>query len=185
VNAKIFYRAINMLKEMGEDKTREHQGETKKTRVIVRDLQNEMTKRKERSPMTNDGKGEVKGQMADTKEAKKYKNNEAGEESDISENAATEIKKAGELARHSDMKKEDDMKDKDKKAKEMEVLRMKEERQDKEKRDTLYREMIQSTKEEADRLVTKLHKKKIEAYQKDVFELNETMSPWVTEMTMD
>eukprot|EP00972_Heterocapsa_arctica_P093145 13739511-Heterocapsa_arctica.AAC.1 len=62
---------------------------------------------------------------------------------------------------------------------------MKEERQAKEQRDTLYQEMIRTTKEEADRLVTALHKGKIEAYQKDVFELNETGSPWVTEMTMD
>eukprot|EP00972_Heterocapsa_arctica_P039553 5827151-Heterocapsa_arctica.AAC.1 len=32
VSAKIFYKAINMLKEMGEDQTRERQGEAKKTR---------------------------------------------------------------------------------------------------------------------------------------------------------
>eukprot|EP00972_Heterocapsa_arctica_P070141 10361677-Heterocapsa_arctica.AAC.1 len=45
--------------------------------------------------------------------------------------------------------------------------------------------MIQTGKEEADRQVTELHKRKIEAYQQDIFELNATVSPWVTEMTMD
>eukprot|EP00972_Heterocapsa_arctica_P055702 8218788-Heterocapsa_arctica.AAC.1 len=30
-----------------------------------------------------------------------------------------------------------------------------------------------------------MHKQKIEAYQKDVYELNDSMSPWVTGMTMD
>eukprot|EP00972_Heterocapsa_arctica_P060733 8959340-Heterocapsa_arctica.AAC.1 len=34
VNAKIFYKAINMLKEMGEFQTVEQMGEAKKTRVI-------------------------------------------------------------------------------------------------------------------------------------------------------
>eukprot|EP00972_Heterocapsa_arctica_P072428 10696755-Heterocapsa_arctica.AAC.1 len=45
--------------------------------------------------------------------------------------------------------------------------------------------MIRTEKEEADRLVTELHKGKIEANQKDVFELNETVGPWVTGMTAD
>eukprot|EP00972_Heterocapsa_arctica_P101240 14923404-Heterocapsa_arctica.AAC.1 len=72
------------------------------------------------------------------------------------------------------MKKEDHMKDKDMKEEEKKASRMKEERLAKEKRDTLYREMIHTGKEEADRLVTELHKGKIEANQKDVFELNET-----------
>eukprot|EP00972_Heterocapsa_arctica_P023445 3454461-Heterocapsa_arctica.AAC.1 len=66
------------------------------------------------------------------------------------------------------------MKDKDKKEEEKKESRMKEERLAKERRDTLYQEMIRTRKEEADRLVMALHKGKIEANQKDVFELNET-----------
>eukprot|EP00972_Heterocapsa_arctica_P091005 13427630-Heterocapsa_arctica.AAC.1 len=71
-------------------------GEAKKTRVIVRDLHKELIKRKEHSPLTEAGKGEAKGQLEDTKEAKKHKKSEEEEELDISENTANEIKKAGE-----------------------------------------------------------------------------------------
>eukprot|EP00972_Heterocapsa_arctica_P071932 10625350-Heterocapsa_arctica.AAC.1 len=67
----------------------------------------------------------------------------------------------------------------------MEDLRAKEERPEKEKRDKLCQEMTQAGKMEADRLVTELHKQKTVAYQEDIFELNESMGPWVTEMTMD
>eukprot|EP00972_Heterocapsa_arctica_P015724 2316274-Heterocapsa_arctica.AAC.1 len=52
-----------------------------------------MTKRKERSPMTDAGKGDMKSQRAATEEVKNYKKTESGQESNISDNAATEINK--------------------------------------------------------------------------------------------
>eukprot|EP00972_Heterocapsa_arctica_P033474 4927530-Heterocapsa_arctica.AAC.1 len=66
-----------------------------------------MTKRRERSPMSDTGKGEQRIPRAAEKKAKKSKTTEAGEDSDISDNASNEIKKAGELARQKDMKKAD------------------------------------------------------------------------------
>eukprot|EP00972_Heterocapsa_arctica_P022982 3380145-Heterocapsa_arctica.AAC.1 len=40
-------------------------------------------------------------------------------------------------------------------------------------------------KVESDKQVTVMHKAKVEANRKDVFELNETRGPWVTTMTQD
>eukprot|EP00972_Heterocapsa_arctica_P064161 9468297-Heterocapsa_arctica.AAC.1 len=82
-----------------------------------------MTKRRERSPKSDTGKGERKTPRTAGMEDKKFKKADSGEESDISANASKEIKKAGELARQKDMKKENELKDKLKYAKEMEELR--------------------------------------------------------------
>eukprot|EP00972_Heterocapsa_arctica_P065844 9717822-Heterocapsa_arctica.AAC.1 len=49
-----------MLKELSEDLVREYQEEANKTRVIVRDLEKAMTKRREHSPMLDTGMGEQK-----------------------------------------------------------------------------------------------------------------------------
>eukprot|EP00972_Heterocapsa_arctica_P078807 11621603-Heterocapsa_arctica.AAC.1 len=78
-NTRTFYRAINMLKGMGESQTVEHTGEAKKTRIIVRDLQNELIKRKEISPLTKAEPGVTEGKMGDMKEAKKHRKSEEEE----------------------------------------------------------------------------------------------------------
>eukprot|EP00972_Heterocapsa_arctica_P069957 10335404-Heterocapsa_arctica.AAC.1 len=62
-----------------------------------------MTKRRERSPKSDTGKGERKAPRTAGMEDKKFKKPESGEESDISDNAAKEIKNAGELARQKDI----------------------------------------------------------------------------------
>eukprot|EP00972_Heterocapsa_arctica_P110788 16313772-Heterocapsa_arctica.AAC.1 len=160
-------------------------GEAKKTRVIVRDLQKELIRNKEHTPSTDAGKRATEEEEGDKHNTKKHRKNKEEEESDISENTASEIRKAGEVARHSDMKQDDTEEEKYKRDKEKEETRMEEERLDKRKRDTLYQEMIRTEKEEADRLITELPKGKIEANQKDVFELNETGGPWGTGMTTD
>eukprot|EP00972_Heterocapsa_arctica_P075434 11126289-Heterocapsa_arctica.AAC.1 len=64
---------------MGEFQTVEHMGEAKKTRVIVRDLQKELIKRKEHSPLIEAGKGTAEQEVGDTKNAKKYKKSEEEE----------------------------------------------------------------------------------------------------------
>eukprot|EP00972_Heterocapsa_arctica_P013340 1961188-Heterocapsa_arctica.AAC.1 len=66
-----------------------------------------MTKRRERSPESDTGKGEQRNPRTRDKEANKYKKTEPGEASDISDNVSIEIKKAGELARQKDKKKAD------------------------------------------------------------------------------
>eukprot|EP00972_Heterocapsa_arctica_P105876 15596541-Heterocapsa_arctica.AAC.2 len=96
------------------------------------------------------------------------------------------------MARNSDNKKSGEMGDKGRMT---EKLRLHEEKKQKEKIYEIYQDMLRKAKLETDVLaaaltrvdsdkqVTAMHKAKVEANTKDIFELNETTGPWVTTMT--
>eukprot|EP00972_Heterocapsa_arctica_P034353 5059189-Heterocapsa_arctica.AAC.1 len=92
---------------MGEAQAVEHLLQAKKTRVIIRDLQDELIRRTEPGTATVTGPDEAEKKVGDKKEAKDHRKREEEEASDISENAAKDIKKAGKRARSSDRKKEE------------------------------------------------------------------------------